>query len=136
MKRIDFSRIWRYVKGDIPFFNRERSGYLICTCAGDRNKPDVHEFEKILIGMGYQYNYFSYTEHGQLSNMRKLYTSGINDEVFRQVHIRLFDDGSVHAHDEFTYEYDAIGHINGVTLRELDYIDKMSIVDKLTESLL
>lgn len=128
MKRIDFSRIWRCLKSKIPFLCRERSDYLMHV-----TKLSVNAFEKRMIAYGFQYNYFSYTERGQVSNMRKLYIAGMDDSVIRQIHVRLFDDGYVHAHDELAYEYDALGHTNGLTLREVDYVEKMLITDLLME---
>jgi hypothetical protein len=90
----------------------------------------VQEFERRMISIGYQYNYFSFTERGQLTNMRKLYI--LNGEV-RQKHIRLFDDGQVYAHDELAYEFDALGHVNGRTLRECLDFDKSLIRATLFE---
>jgi hypothetical protein len=86
-----------------------------------------------MVGYGFQYNYFSYNERGQVSNMRKLYTVGMDDDIIRQIHIRLFDDGHVSAHDELAYEYDALGHMTRHTLREIDYVEKMLITDLLKE---
>jgi len=125
MNRIDFSRLWRCLKSRIPFLCRERSGYRIrMDELVDVDESYIQAFERKMIGIGYQYNYFSFTERGQVSNMRKLYI--LNGEV-RQKHIRLFDDGHVHAHDELAYEFDAIGHVNGNTLRECLDADKMLI---------
>ena len=128
MNRIDFSRLWRCLKSRIPFLCRERSDYPIYV-----TKLSVDAFEKRMVGYGFQYNYFSYNERGQVSNMRKLYTVGMDDDVIRQIHIRLFDDGHVSAHDELAYEYDALGHMTRRTLREIDYVEKMLITDLLKE---
>jgi hypothetical protein len=84
-----------------------------------------------MIGIGYQYNYFSYTEDGQISNMRKLYMDGT---TIRQRHVRLFNDGCVYAHDELAYEHDAIGHTNAVTLDKISFVEQMLIMDTITES--
>ena len=125
MNRIDFSRLWRCVKSRIPFLCRERSGYLVhMDELVNVSRAGVRAFERKMISIGYQYNYFSFTERGQVSNMRKLYL--LNGEV-RQKHIRLFDDGHVHAHDELAYEFDALGHVNGFTLRECLDADKLLI---------
>ena len=125
MKRIDFSRLWRCLKSRIPFLCRERSDYPVhIDELVDVSEFGIQAFERKMISIGYQYNYFSYTERGQVSNMRKLFI--LNGEV-RQKHIRLFDDGLVYAHDELAYEFDAIGHVNGRTLRECLDADKLLI---------
>lgn len=122
--RIRFDYLWRMIKNKIPFMNVPVSKYHL-----GRTIFKVDDFEKILIEKGYQYNYFSYTEKGQISNMRKLYiniVSGI--EEIRQVHIRLFKNSSIYVHDELAYEYDALGHVKMKTLQRPNINDEHEIV--------
>jgi len=121
--KLNFSYLWRSVKNRIPFWHVGRSKYKI-----GKTDLSVDEFELELVKLGYQYNYFSYTENGQTSNMRKLYLE--NDQI-RQIHIRLFKDYEVRMHDELAYEYDAIGHINAVSLKRLGMLEENRLVDIL-----
>lgn len=122
--KIRFDYLWRYLKNKIPFVNVSISKYYL-----GRTIFEVDDFERILIEKGYQYNYFSYTEKGQISNMRKLYINIVNGiEEIRQVHIRLFNDNSIYVHDELAYEHDAIGHIKAKTLQRPNINDEHEIV--------
>ena len=125
--RIRFSHLWRMIKNKIPIINVPKSEWYLGKCT-----LNIEEFEKKLIGASYQYNYFSYTEKGQVSNMRKLYIEVVNgnDEI-RQIHVRLFDDGTIYAHDELAYEYDAIGHIKAKTLRRINVITEQRLIGLL-----
>lgn len=122
--RIRFDYLWRMIKNKIPFVNVAISKYYL-----GKTDLNIDEFEKRLIAKGYQYNYFSYTEKGQVSNMRKLYINIVNGiEEIRQVHIRLFSDNSIYIHDELAYEHDAIGHIKAKTLQRPNINDEHEIV--------
>lgn len=122
--RIRFDYLWRMIKNKIPFVNVPVSKYYL-----GRTIFKVIDFEKILIEKSYQYNYFSYTEKGQVSNMRKLYINVVNrNEEIRQIHIRLFKNGSIYVHDELAYEYDALGHIKAKTLQRPNVNDEHEIV--------
>ena len=114
--KIKFSHLWRLIKNRIPFVNVPVSKWYI-----GKSDISIEKFELLLIGKAFQYNYFSYTEKEQVSNMRKLYTEFINgDEEIRQIHVRLFKDGSIYAHDELAYEYDALGHVNTESLKRIN----------------
>lgn len=122
--KIRFDYLWRYLKNKIPFVNVSISKYYL-----GKTDLNIDDFEKRLIEKGYQYNYFSYTEKGQVSNMRKLYINIVNGiEEIRQVHIRLFSDNSIYVHDELAYEHDAIGHIKAKTLQRPNINDEHEIV--------
>jgi len=69
----------------------------------------VCKFYELLIPLGYQYNYLSYQERGQVMNVRKL--TGV-----KQFHLRLYDDGAVHGHYELNYEFFPNGHLAGEML--------------------
>ena len=122
--KIRFDYLWRIIKNKIPFVNVPISKYYL-----GKTDLNIDEFEKRLIEKGYQYNYFSYTEKGQVSNMRKLYINIVNRiEEIRQVHIRLFNDNNIYVHDELAYEHDAIGHIKAKTLQRPNVNDEHEIV--------
>lgn len=122
--KIRFDYLWRYLKNKIPFVNVSISKYYL-----GKTDLNIDEFEKRLIEKGYQYNYFSYTEKGQVSNMRKLYINIVNGiEEIRQIHIRLFNDNNIYVHDELAYEHDAIGHIKAKTLQRPNINDEHEIV--------
>lgn len=112
MMKIQFSHLWRKIKNKIPFFHTPRTRFNVGHCS-----LSVDQFEHTLIQIGYQYNYFSYTEKGQVSNMRRLY---MENGVIRQIHIRLFNDGEVMMHDELAYEHDAMAHVDAVSLKYPD----------------
>jgi len=125
--KIRFDYLWRMIKNKIPFVNVPISRYYL-----GKTNLNIDEFEKILIEKGYQYNYFSYTEKGQVSNMMKLYINIVNGiEKIRQVHVRLFNDNSIYVHDELAYEYDALGHVKAKTLQRPNINDEHEIVDIL-----
>ena len=114
--RIRFNYLWRMIKNKIPFVNVPISKWYIGT-----SDISIEKFESLLISESYQYNYFSYTEKGQVSNMRKLYIEVVNgNEEIRQIHIRLFKDGTIYIHDELSYEYDALGHIKAKTIQRIN----------------
>ena len=126
--KIKFSHLWRLIKNRIPFVNVPVSKWYI-----GKSDISIEKFELLLIGKAFQYNYFSYTEKGQVSNMRKLYTEFINgDEEIRQIHVRLFKDGSIYAHDELAYEYDALGHVNTKSLKRINSIDEHDLIKLLS----
>ncbi len=106
--KLRFWRLWeKYVIG---LFKHDREPYYI----GKTQLHDVDTIESKLIDIGYQPDYFSFEDKGQMTSMRIIY---ILDFKWRQVHVRVFDDWSVTIHDELTYEEDVDGHINGVSVR-------------------
>ena len=126
--RIRFDYLWRFIKNKIPFVNVPISKWYI-----GKTDISIKKFESLLIGKAFQYNYFSYTEKGQVSNMRKLYIECINgDEEIRQIHLRLFKDGSIYAHDELAYEYDALGHVNTKSLKRINSINEHDLIKLLS----
>lgn len=74
--------------------------------------------EYALLRYGFSYNYFSFQYKHCVIDMRKLYLDDDENGVttVRQIHVRVFDDGMVTAHDEFAYEWDAVSHYNAVGL--------------------
>jgi len=70
---------------------------------------DLDDLYLTLINLGYQYNYMSYQEPQQVFNVRKLYKN-------RQIHVRIYKDGTVHGHDEYNYEFKPFRHLRASTL--------------------
>ena len=86
------------------------------------------EFAKRLINIGYQFNYFSYQDKDEITNLRKLYISSEIEYKIRQFHIRYYSDGEVKTHDELSYEEDAIAHIDGVSMSEIPKEEKELLI--------
>lgn len=82
------------------------------------------EFEKRLIKLGYQLNYLSYLDEGEIVNLRKLYISAEPLYKIRQFHIRYYNNGEIRAHDELSYEEDAIAHLDGISISEIPKEEK------------
>lgn len=112
---LNFSMIWRKIKSLIPFVTTDRTPFSL-----GMTSCEVNEFENRLIRNGYQYNYFSFHEKGQVTNMRKLFiVNEVDKKVIRQYHVRLFKDGEVRAHEEYAYEESMFKHVNGITIQPL-----------------
>lgn len=62
-----------------------------------------------LIGIGYQTDRYVWEDTGPGISVRKLYGE-------RQIHVRIFPDGQVRAHDELNAEFKESGHYNSETL--------------------
>jgi len=90
-----------------------RSAYPVCTF--DRTKMNFSKLHRELIEMGYQPNYATFHDVGEIFNMRYLY---YKDGVLRQEHIRVFND-ELRGHDEIAYEHDFWAHFHAETLCEL-----------------
>jgi len=112
---LKFHYLWRKLKSFVPWIQVPVSRFFMF-----RTKITADQFERALIEAGYQYNYFSYDEQGQISNLRKL---KIFNGTIMQVHVRLFDDGAVTAHYEVSYEEDAMKHLDGSTVVYPDKAD-------------
>jgi hypothetical protein len=70
---------------------------------GRTKLPPDTIFQK-LVAAGYQWDYFAYNDDGEQVSMRKLYRE-------RQIHIRVFEDGTIRMHDEFNYEIEPVKHL-------------------------
>jgi hypothetical protein len=84
------------------------------------------EFAMKLITIGYQFNYFSFEDKDEIMNLRKLYISPHHQ--IRQFHVRLYSNGEIRAHDELSYEEDAVGHVNSVTMGQIPIAEKDNII--------
>ena len=108
--RIRWHYIWRGIK--MLFAKDKRGVYPI----GFTNLS-MSAVELKLIQYGYSFNYWSFQYRDCVVDVRKLYISGHNE--VRQIHVRVFNDGMITAHDEFAYEWDALAHIDAVGLRRI-----------------
>jgi len=88
----------------------------------------LHEddFAMKLITIGYQFNYFSFQDKDEVMNLRKLYISP--QYQIRQYHVRLYSDGEIRAHDELSYEEDAVGHVDSVSMGQISTVEKDKII--------
>ncbi len=105
----------------LSLFTHEIEPYYI----GKTDMP-VWEVEDALVGLGFTPDYFCFRDGDktkkQITSMRLLYKVPLPNghSIWRQMHIRLFDDGTVTGHDEIAYDRNAIDHLNGVSLRPID----------------
>jgi len=86
----------------------------------------VDEIESKLLNIGFQPNYFSFGDEGQITSMRRMYVD--NDGYWRQEHVRVHQDGEVRGHDELSYEESAIGHVKGEEVKEINVNSHMGIL--------
>jgi len=121
--KVKFWQEWK--KYVLNAFTHDREPYHI----GWTNLTDVEDIETRLIMIGYQPNYFSFGDEGQVTSMRKMYID--EDGYWRQLHIRVHKDGEIRGHDELSYEESATEHVNGVDLRQVFYHTKVSVIDSL-----
>lgn len=61
-------------------------------------------FRRLIQLKKYSPDYLAFFDKGQRISMRYLYDK-------RQVHVRVFDDGTITMHDEPNYDYDPMAHL-------------------------
>ena len=124
--RIHFHYLWRWLK---ELFTEDHPRTPFYQFALTPPLDEVGLMHR-LIGLGFQWNYWSYHEAGEVINMRRCY---VLDGTIRQEHVRIFKDGVVRAHDELAYEEDAIGHLRGETVRDISDATKEELRASLLE---
>lgn len=82
-----------------------RQDYLIGTLAPGQS---VREFVSFLITQGYGNHFIAWRDDGELLSLRYL------DGFERQYHLRIFEDGEVRGHYEFTPESYPIRHFKAI----------------------
>lgn len=97
------SRFSRKIKVLLGFYSDRSPFYMFHVNQWPRFE---RVFYKALIEIGYQYNYLSLQEKGQVMNVRRL-TGAM------QYHLRLFSDGEVRGHYEYNYEFCPQAHLHG-----------------------
>lgn len=115
--------LWK--KYVLSAFKNEREPYHIGIMKASKS---VDEIEAALIGLYYSPDYTSYGDNGQVTSMRKLYVA---DGIWRQDHVRVFNNGEIKGHNELAPEEDAYAHIEGISTREIDVSEKVLILAKL-----
>lgn len=126
----------------IKAFQNEREPYLIGFTSLSVNNLDDRLSESIedkLIEIGYQPNYFSYGDMGQVTSMRRLLSQiennpiskYYNQRIWKQYHIRVFDDHEVRGHYEIAYEEDAEDHVKGIESCPVPDEELMKIINVL-----
>jgi hypothetical protein len=134
--KIKMWQLWK--KYVLNAFKNEREEYHIGYLHYSEGKSDlvcipteelIETIESILIILGYQPNYFSFGDQGQVTSMRKMY---VDPEGFwRQIHIRVHEDGEIRGHDELSYEESAIEHVNSTGARPIQYEEVFSVLHSL-----
>lgn len=110
-------RFYRRIKVLLGFYTKRSPSHLFHVKQWPRFE---RVFYKALIEIGYQYNYLSMQEKGQVMNVRRLAGA-------MQYHLRLFSDGEVRGHYEYNYEFDPEAHLRGESLAEIDAAEKRRI---------
>lgn len=75
--------------------NHGRQAYLLGTIANDQS---VEEFVSFLVGKGYAHHRVAWTDEGEVVSLRLV------TNFMYQYHIRVFEDGEVRGHYEYTPE--------------------------------
>lgn len=121
--RLQWHYIWRRIK---LLFAKDKYGvYPIGKTT--HIHPTISEIQ--LVQYGYTYNYFSYQYRKCIIDMRKLYLTDYGE--VRQIHVRVFDDKTVTAHDEYAYEWDALAHMKAIGLKQLSVKEILHLKDVL-----
>jgi len=135
-------KMWQFWKKYVlNAFKSEREAYHIGYLKLDNNETNLAWFpseenietvESKLIKIGYQPNYFSFGDEGQVTSMRRMYID--SDGYWRQEHIRVHKDGEIRGHDELSYEESAIEHVKGEGAKEIFLDEKLFILRTLSAS--
>jgi len=134
--KIKFFQLWK--KYVLNAFKHEREGWHIGKLTAAIRESNEHlyltitldEIEGRLIDDDWQPNYFSFSDEGQITSMRKMFRD--NEGYWWQDHIRVHDDGEVRGHREVSYEEDALGHLQGTKAIELPPSEQKRIMQILT----
>lgn len=79
-----------------------RQQYLLGKLNPERN---VREFAEFLVSQGFGNHFVAWKDPGELFGLRR------TDGFHRQYHIRVFEDGEVRGHYEYTTEYRPYQHL-------------------------
>lgn len=122
-QKVRFWQLWK--KYILRAFANDREPFPV----GNTLLRDVDEIDTRLIIVGYQPNYFSYGDRDQITSMRKMYID--SEGCWRQVHVRVFDDGEIRMHDELSYEEDAVSHLDAKTLKFPGHDEMIKVLSAL-----
>jgi len=128
--KIKLWQLWK--KYVLNAFKSEREGWHIGTIP-ILTMPKSYTLDYIegaLIDDDWQPNYFSFSDEGQITSMRKMFRD--NEGYWWQDHIRVHDNGEVRGHREVTYEEDALSHLKGQGAIELPPTEQERIMQILT----
>ncbi len=118
--KIKLWNLWK--KYVLSLFKSEREpyyiGYIDMKISEFSSDEILQNTENVLLNNEYQPDYLSNEDRGQYTSMRRMYVD--ESGKWRQIHIRVFNDGEVRGHDELAPEEDAYAHLHGVTAREID----------------
>ena len=97
--------------------HRGRQPYLVGFLKGE-----ISALKNYLEREGFEDAILAWKDEGEILSMRK-----INDEIY-QYHIRVFDDGEIRAHYEYSSEGNPWGHV-----REHHFVPKKRFFSELLE---
>lgn len=120
--KVKFWQVWK--KYILNSFKNEREPFHI----GWTPLKDIDEIEERLINIGYQPNYFSFGDQGQITSMRKMF---VDNDIWWQWHVRIHEDGEIRGHEELSYEEDAIRHKNGDIVNQIPEKELKIILDSI-----
>lgn len=111
--------IWLPVLRVMEFLkiHNSRQKFLLGKLSTNHNKET---FTKLLLDQGFEFDIIAFRDPGQIVGMRKF------DTPLYQYHIRLFSDGEIHGHYEYSPEARPIAHCfeTGIEPRE-DFFKKL-----------
>lgn len=129
-------KMWQFWKKYVlGAFKNEREAYHIgwvslnpeeTNLVWTPTEENIMKVETQLIGIGYQPNYFSFADEGQITSMRRMYID-VNG-YWRQIHIRVHEDGEIRGHDELSYEESAIEHVKGEGAKEITQSTRTNVL--------
>lgn len=94
----------------VPEINHEgRQDFLLGTLHPERS---VHEFVSFLISKGFGNHFIAWRDTDELVSLRRTI------DFKHQYHIRVFNDGEVRGHFEFTPEYHPVLHLVRIGFEE------------------
>jgi hypothetical protein len=111
--------IWPPVLRLIEFLkiHNSRQKFILGKLSSNQNKET---FTKLLLDQGFEFDTIALRDPGQIIGMRKL------DTPLYQYHIRLFEDGEIRGHYEYSPEKRPVAHTfeAGIEPRK-DYFEKL-----------
>jgi hypothetical protein len=87
----------------------------------------VEDFVKFLIGQGYGNHFIAWKDKGEIVSLRNVKSFAM------QYHIRIFEDGEIRGHYEYTPECHPVWHMKEIGMEDRSSEFKNFLKDWLTE---